>query len=224
MTVVTGPDGGFGYASASACDLGTIDARAIGTKAAGLAERSRNPVGMEPGEYECILMPNAVADMVGMMAYMGFGALSYQENRSFMSGKLGQKIVSEDINIWDNGLDPRTFVAVYDTEGVAKQCVDLIKSGVATGLLLRFLHSAPRRQKVYRTRLRGRARDIRQRSESYSRPGKRPRRRHDLEHKAWAFGDAVPLHQCCASHDRDHHRDDARWHVPCRRRADSRAG
>ncbi len=79
-------------------------------------------------------MPNAVADMVGMMAYMGFGALSYQENRSFMSGKLGQKVVSEDINIWDNGLDPRTFVAVYDTEGVAKQCVDLIKSGVATGL------------------------------------------------------------------------------------------
>ncbi len=49
VTVVTGPDGGFGYASASACDLGTIDARAIGTKAAGLAERSRNPVGMEPG-------------------------------------------------------------------------------------------------------------------------------------------------------------------------------
>lgn len=135
LTVVTAPDGGFGYAAASSCDLNDIDGRAIGREAAERANASRNPVGIEPGEYECILMPYAVADMLGMFAWMGFGAREYQEGRSFLCGKLGTKIVSELVSIWDDGLDPRTIVSPFDNEGVAKQRVDLVKNGVANALL-----------------------------------------------------------------------------------------
>ena len=135
LTVVTGPDGGFGYAAASSGDVSNIDGRAIGEEASVRAKASRNPVGIEPGEYECVLLPYAVADMTNMLGWMGFGAREYQEERSFVCGKLGTKIASESVSIWDDGLDPRTIASPFDSEGVAKQRIDLVKNGVATGIL-----------------------------------------------------------------------------------------
>lgn len=135
LTVVTGPDGGFGYASATSGNVDDIDAKAIGSEAANRAYESRNPTGIEPGEYECVLMPYAVADMINMLCWMGFGAMEYQEGQSWVCGKLGQKIVSDNVNLCDDGCEPRTIVAAFDGEGVAKQRVDLIKDGVAAGIL-----------------------------------------------------------------------------------------
>lgn len=135
LTVVTASDGGFGYAAASSCNLDDIDGCAVGKEAADRANASRNPIGIEPGEYECILMPYATADMLNMFAWMGFGAREYQEGRSFVSGKLGTKIVSESVSIWDDGLDPRTIVSPFDSEGVAKQRIDLVKNGIANAIL-----------------------------------------------------------------------------------------
>ncbi len=135
LTVVTGPDGGFGYASGTSGDVNDIDAEAIGARAAKLASDSRNPVGIEPGEYECVLMPYAVADMISMLTWMGFGAMEYQEGQSWVCGKLGQKVVSENISLWDDSCDPGTIKSAFDGEGVAKQRVDLIKDGVAAGIL-----------------------------------------------------------------------------------------
>ena len=135
LTVVTGPDGGFGYASAISGNVDDIDAKAVGAEAADGARESRNPTGIEPGEYECVLMPYAVADMIGMLCWMGFGAMEYQEGQSWVCGKLGQKIASDNVNLWDDGCEPKTIVAAFDGEGVAKQKVDLIKDGVAAGVL-----------------------------------------------------------------------------------------
>jgi len=135
LTVVTAPDGGFGYAAGTSADVDAIDGRAIGEEASIRARDCRNPVGLEPGEYECVLMPYAVADMIGMLGWMGFGAREYQEDRSFVCGKLGTKIVSDSVSIWDDGLDPRSIPSPFDGEGVARQRVDLVKNGVATGLL-----------------------------------------------------------------------------------------
>lgn len=135
LTVVTGPDGGFGYAAATSGDVREIDGGPIGAEASKRAYDSRNPVGIEPGEYECILMPYAAADMINMLVWMGFGAMEYQEGQSFITGKLGQKIVSDCVNLWDDGLDARTVVSPFDSEGVAKQRVDLIKGGVANAVL-----------------------------------------------------------------------------------------
>jgi len=66
---------------------------------------------------------------------MGFGALTYQEGTSFLRGKLGQPIVDERLSIWDDGRDPRGLPIGFDFEGVPKQRVDLVKDGVATGVV-----------------------------------------------------------------------------------------
>lgn len=134
-TVVTGQDGGFGYASRTASNIRDIDAAEVGAEAAKLAWESRNPMDLEPGEYEAVLTPYATASLIGMLGWAGVHALPYQEGRSFMTGKLGQKVVGDSINIWDDALDSRILVSAYDAEGVAKQRVDVIRNGVASGIL-----------------------------------------------------------------------------------------
>ena len=135
LTVVTGPDGGFGYAASTSNNVADIDGQQIGEQASKLARDTANPITLEPGDYECILMPYAVSDMINMLVWMGFRAFDYQEGRSWVCGKLGQKVVSDSICLWDDGLDSRTVVSSIDNEGIAKQRVDLIKNGVANAVL-----------------------------------------------------------------------------------------
>ncbi|MGQ9456571.1 MAG: TldD/PmbA family protein [Armatimonadota bacterium] len=135
VTVATGKDGGFGYASATSTDVTSLDPKTVGSEAAQTARASANPIEIEPSEYECVLSPYAVAEIVESFISMGFWARAFQEGRSFLCGKMGERIVHPSVNIWDDGLNPRTIVTPYDHEGIPKQRVDLVKDGIAAGLL-----------------------------------------------------------------------------------------
>jgi predicted Zn-dependent protease len=128
-------DTSAGYASDMALDVNDLDFEAIGREAVEKCLRSQNPQSFEPGDYTVILEPYAVQDFLMMMAWTGFSAVAMQEGRSFMSGKLGQQIVDPRVSIWDDGLDPQGLPLPFDFEGVPKQRVDLIKEGVATGVV-----------------------------------------------------------------------------------------
>jgi predicted Zn-dependent protease len=110
-----------------------IDPERVAERAVEKAMASRDPVAIEPGEWTVVLEPDAVADMLEMLAYMGLGALAVLEGRSFMSGRLGEKLCSEGITISDDGFDPRGAVRTFDYEGVPKKLVVLIEKGVARG-------------------------------------------------------------------------------------------
>ena len=90
---------------------------------------------LRPGEYPVILEEYAVGELVDYLAYMGFGALSFQEGHGFMAGRLGQRLMSEQISIWDDGLDGGGLPMAFDFEGVPRQRVDLIREGVAAGVV-----------------------------------------------------------------------------------------
>ena len=134
VTVVMGEDSS-GYASASALDVSNIDAAAVGKVAVDKALQGRKPTELEPGEYTVILEEEAVADMLFMLGYIGFGALAFQEGRSFMTGKLGEKITGDNITIWDDGHDLRGLPLPVDFEGVPKEKVILIENGVARSVV-----------------------------------------------------------------------------------------
>ncbi len=86
----------------------------------------------EPGEYDVVLLPYAVADILDWFAYLGFGAQAYQENRSFMSGRLGQRVLGENVTIVD---DPLGGVpSPFDYEGVGKAPLTLVEDGVARAI------------------------------------------------------------------------------------------
>ncbi len=130
LTVIMG-ESSSGYGAAGSIDVGDIDTEAVGRAAVEKAIRSRNPESIEPGAYTVILEEEAVADMLFYLGYMGFGALAVQEERSFLSGKIGQKVTGEKITIWDDGLDPRGIPLPFDFEGVPKRKVVLIENGIA---------------------------------------------------------------------------------------------
>ena len=131
-SVVMG-EAGSGYADRGAIDVREIDNDDLADEVIDKAQRNQNAQPIEPGVYEVVLEEYAVAEMLEFMSFIGFGALAAQEERSFM--RLGERITGENIDIWDDGLAPDGVPMSFDFEGVPKQRVDLIKKGVATGLV-----------------------------------------------------------------------------------------
>jgi len=89
------------------------------------------PIQVEPGEYEVILEPYAVSDLLSFLGYLGFHALAVQEGRSFFSNRFGEKMVDEKVTIYDDGLDPEGLQVPFDFEGVPKKKVTFFARGVA---------------------------------------------------------------------------------------------
>ncbi len=135
LVVVAHDDHGVSYAEAHNRDVSRIDAAACAREAAERCRRSRDPISIEPGEYEVVLLPYAVIDLLGMLSWMGFGALSLQEGRSFLCGRIGEKVMSDCVSIWDDGTDETGFPRTMDGEGVPRQRVDLISRGIARGVV-----------------------------------------------------------------------------------------
>ena len=126
-------DSGSGYADFCSLDATAIDVEAIADEAVEKALRSRNPISLEPGDYEVVLQEYAAEDILASLGSQGFSALAVQEGRSFM--RLGEKVVGDNISIWDDGLSPDSLPLPFDFEGVPKRRVDLIEKGVATAVV-----------------------------------------------------------------------------------------
>jgi PmbA protein len=129
-TVMTGGEGGNGFAEVFAGRVDGVDPEGVGARAAGKAVASQNPKPLDPGLYPVVLEPAAVSTLTGFLAYVGFGGRSLIEGRSCFSGKEGQKVAADSISIWDDASDPATLGVPFDFEGVPRRRVDLIKDGV----------------------------------------------------------------------------------------------
>jgi len=133
VTTVMNAGSGYGYADDTALRMSDIDPLRAAIEAAETAVKGRDPEPIEPGEYDVVLMPYAVGELVEFLGYLGLGALAVQEGRSFM--KFGERITGENITIWDDALDPRGLPRPFDAEGVPAQRVDMIVNGVATAVV-----------------------------------------------------------------------------------------
>ena len=129
-TVISGSEGGSGFAETFSGSVEAIDAGAIGRRANDKALGSRSPKALDAGVYPVVLEPAAVATLIGFLAWVGFGGKGYLEDRSCFSGKKDQQVAAPTVSIWDDGSDPRTLGAPFDFEGVPKRRVDLIRDGV----------------------------------------------------------------------------------------------
>jgi PmbA protein len=124
-----------GWAEVRDKNVQNIDPQKLAEIAVDKAIKSKDPVEIPPGEYTVVLEPAAVSGLASFMALLGFGAQGYQEGRSFMAGKLGSKIVGDNMTIIDNAYDPRLDGFSFDFEGMPKQKVVLIENGVAKNLV-----------------------------------------------------------------------------------------
>ena len=127
----TAVDEGTGVAQHFSRNHKNLNPEALTERACAKALASRKTVSVPPKTYEVILEEQAVCEMMGYLGFMTFGAQAYQEGRSAFSGHLGEKLASENVTIWDDGLNEEGFPLPFDVEGVGKQKRDFIVKGVA---------------------------------------------------------------------------------------------
>ena len=132
-TVISSGTGGTGFAEVTTSRVSEVDAAEVGTRAFRKAKDSQERRDLEAGRYEVVLEPTAVATLLGFLAYLGFGGRSIAEGRSCFSGRLGEKLLSEKVSIYDEALSPLTIALPFDFEGTPKRRVDLVERGVVRG-------------------------------------------------------------------------------------------
>lgn len=132
QTVVRSDDSS-GREQGSGWRVADIPVESLGEKAIRKAEESRRPRELESGEYPVVLTPYATEDLLNMLNYYGMGAQTLLEGRSWMNDRLGERAMSDLIDIWDDGLDPDGVPMPFDYEGVPKQRVDIVQKGVVKG-------------------------------------------------------------------------------------------
>jgi predicted Zn-dependent protease len=121
---------GSGYAGFVSRDPNRLDIHSLAGEAIGKASRGE-PVQIEPGEYEVVLEPYAVSELLSFLGYLGFHALAVQEERSFFCNQIGRKLVDSRVTLYDDGLDPEGLQIPFDFEGIPKQRVVFFEGGVA---------------------------------------------------------------------------------------------
>jgi len=131
VTVILGKSGGSGYAEYSGTRLADFRPEEAAGRALAKAQLSEVRIPLDPGAYTVVLEEPAVATLLGMLSMMGFSARSLLERRSFLGGKEGQRMVSDLVTVYDDGLHPATTRLPFDFEGVPKTRVYFFRNGVA---------------------------------------------------------------------------------------------
>lgn len=124
-------DGKSGWAQAAGRDVDRFDFRSVSGRALDKASFTGDPVNLESGQYTVIIEPDAVANFLLFLAFLGFGGKTLHQHRSFMSGKIGEKITGDNITISEDPFHPAIEYMPFDYEGVAKRKIGIIENGVA---------------------------------------------------------------------------------------------
>ena len=120
-----------GYAEGFARSFQALDFHKLAQRAARKAVEGHDPAPLTPGAYTTILEPPAFREFLGYLAWTGFGAQALDEGSSFMAGKLGERIMGENVTIRDDFAHPLGAGIPFDFEGVPRKPVVLIERGVA---------------------------------------------------------------------------------------------
>lgn len=132
--VMSGGDS-TGFSQTGTRDAASVDFKALAEKAAQKALVSAHPVDLKPGRYTTIFEPLAASEFLGFMAWYAFNGKMYQEGRSFLTKKLGSKIVDERITLIDDPYFSTGFAFPFDFEGVPKKRLVLINKGIAKNVV-----------------------------------------------------------------------------------------
>jgi len=147
ITALTSSKDTSGYAAGSSRDVDKLDYIRLVEEALESAKSYNELKTLPPGEYPVILEEYAVADLLLYLAFMGMTANSVEDGRSFIPPHTGKKIFKKDVCIYDDSLDPDTFMTPFDYEGVPKRRIDFIKEGMVTGEYTRNTYTAGKQGK-----------------------------------------------------------------------------
>ncbi len=110
--------------------------RVIGKKASDMLKLKLNPKSVGSFKGDVLLDYFAVADLIETVVIPALSADSVQSKRSLLAGKIGQKIFSDKLTIYDNGIMKGGLSSsLFDGEGTPKSRTLLVKNGVLKNYL-----------------------------------------------------------------------------------------
>jgi len=124
---------GSGYAEDLSMRVDGLHPEAIAARAAEKCALDRDRVQLAPGDYEAVFEELAVAEVLRIMSLTGLGGQTVREGRSFMTGRIGERVTGESFTLLDHAMDARTIAVPFDVEGTPTQKVTLVERGVARG-------------------------------------------------------------------------------------------
>ncbi len=133
--IVIMSDNSSGYVNFVSRNVDDLDFPALSNTAIKKCKKSKNPKELEPGKYEVILEPAAVANLLEWLNFIAFGSKAFQEERSFLTGRIGEKVMGDNISIYDDALSTIGVPFPFDMEGMPKRHVDFIQEGIARGVV-----------------------------------------------------------------------------------------
>lgn len=135
LSVVSTEGAVSGHSSAVSNDISRIDMQGVMAASADDCLIARSPSDIKPGNFRVLFSPYAVAELLEWLSYTGFGSKNFHEGTSFLSGRLGERVTGELVNIHDDGLDPRGLAMPFDMEGAPKRRLPILEKGVARAVV-----------------------------------------------------------------------------------------
>lgn len=113
-----------------------IDAEWVGKEAARLAVSALKTKRIETKNTKLILTQFALQELLYFTLINAVKADNVQRGQSAFKGKIGEKVASENVTIYDDGLFPSGLrTATFDGEGVPRQKTLLVKKGILRNFL-----------------------------------------------------------------------------------------
>ncbi len=138
LTVRTSDGTGSGWAAADHQDWSQLDTERVASRAIEKARLSANPRAVEPGRYTVILEPQAVGDLVQLVAGYADARMA-DEGRSPFSKqgggtKIGEKVADERVTMYSDPADSQLRSAPFDAEGTPLGRQVWIENGILKAL------------------------------------------------------------------------------------------
>ena len=118
-----------GWQKANSPDVSNLDPLHMAEVAAKKTLDSADPGEIPAGKYTVILEPSAALDIVGFM-FWDYSGMAILDQRSFLTGRIGNKLFGENITIWDDVAHPLQTGSPFDGEGMRRMRLPLVENGV----------------------------------------------------------------------------------------------
>lgn len=145
--IVMSGENSTGYVQSGIRDVDDMNFKSLAKIAADKALMSANPITITPGQYTTIFEPLAASEFLEFFGDFAFNGKLFEEGRSYLTGKLGSKIVDERITIVDDPYKKTGFVFPFDFEGLPKKKLVLVDKGIAKNLVYDSLTASKAKKK-----------------------------------------------------------------------------
>jgi predicted Zn-dependent protease len=118
-----------GVARLAGSRLSAVDGAVLGARAAAKARAALDARELPPGQYEVVLEPTAVVDLLQCLAMYGFNGKAVNERRSFFEP--GTQQFDSAVTIVDDTVSPGLIGLPFDAEGTPKRRLELVRDGMS---------------------------------------------------------------------------------------------